>query len=306
MKGRGIVRRLAALPARAAESRFQRRALARHTGAVRPQLFILGLPRTGTTLVYQYIVHRCEVAYFTNRVGKRYYDPCRATWRDLSTQPPYRSDFQSRYGRSEGVMAPREAGNFWLRFFDIDAYERFADVAPGDVETLRRTVRCVQALFGGAPYVNKNVKHLLRIDALARIFPDGHFLVIDRDLSDVGLSILRARREVGGSSEAWFSARPPGHASLVGRDPVDQVCAQIAGLDARMAADLAELDAARVHRIHYDDFCARPDAVIENVPAVFAGVGWRNDPVAGFEVRRSAPRDDEETRLVERLSRGAR
>ncbi|MDH3521638.1 MAG: sulfotransferase, partial [Myxococcales bacterium] len=217
--------------------------LARRGTAPGPQLFILGLPRTGTTLIYQYIVHRCAVAYFTNSVGRRFHDPCRATWRDISAHPPYRSDFTSRYGRSEGVMAPREAGNFWLRFFDIDAYQRFADVAPRKVEALRRAVRCVQALFGGAPFVSKNVKHLLRIDALARIFRDGHFLVVERDRSDVGLSILRARREVGGSSEAWFSARPPEYDSLRGCDPVEQVCAQIVGLERRLAADLAALDA---------------------------------------------------------------
>ncbi len=31
-----------------------------------PRLFILGLPRSGTTLVSQYIVHRLKVAYLTN------------------------------------------------------------------------------------------------------------------------------------------------------------------------------------------------------------------------------------------------
>ena len=45
------------------------------------QLFILGPPRTGTTLIYQYIAHRLNVAYFTNGVGRYPLAPgiCRGT-----------------------------------------------------------------------------------------------------------------------------------------------------------------------------------------------------------------------------------
>jgi hypothetical protein len=44
-----------------------------------PRLFILGLPRWGTTLVYQYIVHRLKVALLTNGVLRLEYESFCAT-----------------------------------------------------------------------------------------------------------------------------------------------------------------------------------------------------------------------------------
>ena len=87
------------------ESSFQRKCLQGHTPAT-DQLFILGLPRSGTTLLDQYIVHRKDVAYFTNGVGDNPSQPCLTSSRQRLENPPYISDFASRYGRSEGPMAP--------------------------------------------------------------------------------------------------------------------------------------------------------------------------------------------------------
>ncbi len=80
-----------------------------------PQLFIIGLPRSGTTLVYQYIVHRLRVSYFSNAVGRYPRSPCVATLWERATKGDYRSDFASNYGATTGPAAPHEAGNVWGR-----------------------------------------------------------------------------------------------------------------------------------------------------------------------------------------------
>jgi hypothetical protein len=295
---RGVLRRIRRVYYEARERSFQTDMLRRYRGDFGPQLFILGLPRSGTTLVYQYIVHRLHVSYFTNGVGTHPYDPVRETCRQLRHNAPYRSDFASEFGRSSGAMAPREAGNFWLRFFDIDAYETRRDVSRRDAETLRVTVRALQTLFGGAVFVNKNVKHMLRIDALAAIFDDAHFLVVDRDMVDVALSVLRAREKTLGSSEAWFSARPPNYDELARLDPVGQVCGQVFALDRRMRDDLDRVDADRVHNVSYDAFCDRPDTVVDSCASLVGGVDEKNPAVERFELRRSRPETEMEEALV--------
>jgi hypothetical protein len=290
---------------RAAEAVFTRAALRHAGGEAGRQLFILGLPRSGTTLVYQYIVHRKHVAYFTNGVGRHSHAPCLTSFLQKRRHPPYQSDFASEYGRSAGPMAPREAGAFWPRFFDIDAYQTLDDVRPADVERLRRTIRCMQVLFDDAPFVNKNVKHLLRIEALAAIFPRSHFLVVTRDLGEVALSVLRGRVRHSGGVEAWFSAKPRNIDALLSLPPVEQVAGQIEALQRSIADDLSPLDASRVHRVVYEEFCARPETVFESLGEAFAGLPDKNEPAAGFEVRRSTPENEDETRLLERVGRGA-
>ena len=298
MIGRSFLRRIRRIPALVAESRFQNGALRRFEGDIAPQLFILGLPRSGTTLVYQYIMHRFHVAYFTNGVGIHAYDPSRETHRQLRRNAPYASDFKSTFGRSDGAMAPREAGNFWLRFFDIDAYQTFEDIAPDHVETLRRTMATVQVIFDGAPFVNKNVKHMLRIDALKRIFPQAHFLVVNRNMTDVALSVLRGRKDMLGDYGSWFSVKPPDYHDLALLDPVHQVCGQLFSLQDRLDQDLQRVDPACVHQLDYAEFCADPDSLLECALAVFKGVEEKNPPVADFETRAGVPENEMETRLV--------
>lgn len=267
-----------------------------------PQLFILGLPRTGTTLVYQYIVHRLRVAYFTNGCGRYHRSPCLVTRIQRALHGEYVSDFESAYGKVEGPMAPREAGSVWARFFGFEPYVEAGDVASGDRETLRRTVHCVQRTFGGAPFVNKNVKHVLRIPALAAIFPRARFLVVERGRGDVALSVLRGRYRQVGDPERWWSVRPPDYEEIRRLGPVEQVARQLDSLERKLDADLRGLAPERVLRCRYEAFCRDPEEVADVVRDALGGPGDRNPPASSFRVSRNEPRTDEERKLVERVA----
>lgn len=266
-----------------------------------PQLFILGLPRSGTTLVYQYIVHRLHVAYFTNGVGRYPHSPCAITWLQHLFYGEYRSDFRSHYGKVAHALGPREAGALWARFFDLEAYCSQEQVSPQERELLRATIACVQGIYGGAPFVNKNVKHLLRIDPLAAIFPEACFLTIERDVRDVALSILRARHTQQKDPRQWWSVRPPNHAALGDLSAAEQVAGQISGLETRLAADLAAIDPARRIHCRYDDFCARPEELITRLAERLGARPTRNAPRASFDCAHNVPRTSDEEQLASRL-----
>jgi hypothetical protein len=266
------------------------------------QLFILGLPRSGTTLVYQYIVHRLPVAYFTNGVGTAPYAPCVVTYAQRRRYGDYCSDFQSSYGKVQGPVAPREAGGFWNRFFDSEAYTTFAEMRPKQIRTLRNTIGCIQMLFGDAPFVNKNVKHMLRIDALARLFPRSRFLVVERPLPDVALSVLRGRYANNNSAHEWWSVRPPNYAALKDLAPEEQVAQQLIALEAQMETDIAQLVPQRVLRIQYDAFCHNPELLTTLVQQALGPLAARNPAEATFQQSHNQARTPEEVRLLELLA----
>ena len=301
MIGGSLIRRVRRAKEHLRERLAQVAAERAYDGPFASPLFILGLPRSGTTLIYQYLVHRLHVAYFTNGVGEHPFAPCAETMRQLRKNAPYRSDFESEYGRSNGAMAPREAGSFWLRFFDINAYETRIDVPESLAAELEKSVRCVQALFNGAPFVNKNVKHLLRMDALAAIFPDAHFLVVERSRAAVAVSVLRGRIKTLGDVNAWFSARPTNYEALKKLDPVDQIVGQLDALGQRIEDDLERLDPSRVHRIVYEQFCEDPDSVLRACVPVFDGVRDKNPAQGRFDIQQYSPETDTERRLLDRL-----
>jgi len=249
--------------ARRALATLERRLLAAVDEPEFPCLFVLGLPRSGTTLVYQYLVDRLPVAYFTQGVGRFPEQAAAITWLEYRVHGRYRSDFHSRYGKIEGAAAPREAGAFFARFFGYDDRKRLEDLGPGEQDALRRTVAAVQRAFGGAPFVNKNVKHLLRIDALAGLFPSAHFLVVERERRDVALSLLRARQALLADPRDWWSVRPCDHERLAALPPAERVVAQLESLATGLETDLAELAPGRVTHIEYERFCAQPGALLE-------------------------------------------
>jgi len=259
--------------------------LARRWRASSPQLFILGLPRSGTTLVYQYLVHRLRVAYFTNGVGRFHRAPCVTTWWQRRRHGEYRSDFASHYGAVEGPLAPREAGAFWGRFFAVDDRVAAGDLAAAKVRRLRNIVACVQRVFGDRPFINKNVKHLLRLRALAEIFPDAHFLIVTRDSEDVARSLLRARTDLLGDAHSWWSVKPRNFAALRQLEPSDQVAGQVRALTGELDAELARLPSQRVHHIAYEDFCTEPECCVRLLKAALGPLELRNPPEAQFERR---------------------
>jgi hypothetical protein len=258
-----------------------------------PRLFILGLPRSGTTLLYQYLVHRLRVSYFTNRAGHYYFSPCLATLLQRESLDGYYSDFQSRYGKVQGPLAPREAGALWGRFFS------FEDMSPQSVAALQNTTACIQHIFGDLPFVNKNVKHMLRIDALSKVFPNAYFLIVERELTQVAISVLRGRYTNLQDPTQWWSVRPPDYSELKDLPVIEQIAGQLLSLQERMDSDLLNISTQRVIRLKYESFCYTPEGIVDQLKDALGGIESRNAPVKGFEPSNKLPQNDEETQLVD-------
>ena len=271
-----------------------------------PQIFILGLPRSGTTLAYQYLAHRLDVAYFTSGANRFPGIPCTITRLQRTINGRYRSDFTSFYGQSRGAMAPHEAGAFWMRYFDPDSYVSESDLAPGGVDRLQRTIGAIEAGFGYRPFINKNVKHLLRIRSLASIFPRAVFVVMEREPEDVALSILRGRGVFNERLEDWWSVRPPDYPRLRSLPVAEQIAGQVVSLQARMKSDFASMDPSRLLRVSYPEFCRNPEGLSDAVADLLNLSNRRNEPVQSFPVLRSEPGSDVEEQLIQELRKQIR
>lgn len=266
-----------------------------------PQLFILGLPRSGTTLIYQYIVHRLNVAYFTHGVGRYYYSPSLVTFFQNKIYGHYQSDFRSSYGKIAGPVSPREAGAFWGRFFGLERYVCYEEVSAKDIGALQNTIACIQHIFGDKPFVNKNVKHMLRIDALSKIFPNSYFLIVERNLKDVALSNIRAKYNVIKRPQEWWSVKPLDYESIKNLPAASQVACQLTALRRKIKTDISHVPRHRVIKIRYEDFCINPEHLIDSLKSPFTSAGYRNKERASFAPSSNCPRNHEEKELIKLL-----
>lgn len=256
-----------------------------------PPVFIVGAPRSGSTLLYQLIVVGFDVGYLSNLHCRLHGAPAlieRIAGRRL--QPP--AVFSSDHGRTEGLAAPSECGPYWYRFFrKSPQYVPLAEADSGALRDLRASVRALGDA-AGRPVVFKNLLNSLRLEPLGEALPEAIFLVVQRDLADNVASILAARRSLRGDETAWWSAEPPDVDLLRGRAPEDQATGQVRGIHALIDSAKQRFGADRFLDISYEHLCADTHAVLSEISAFASGHGLelalRRPVPSSFEAGRSS------------------
>jgi hypothetical protein len=242
------------------ELRSGRRLAARDDHA---PIFVLGAPRSGTTLAYQLLVEGLDLGWLGNEHAAR---PTAVVEVERAAPPRadrLGSDFDSEHGSTTGDWGPSEAGEYWYRAFPRDRHQQGAgDATERRCAEVAAMVRAFADASGG-PVVFKNTLNSLRVPVLARALPEARFVLVERDLPDNARSLLvgRARR---GALDEWWSARPDGADALVasGADPAAQVVWQAREVTRIAREDLAEHAPGRWITIRYDELCDDPRGVL--------------------------------------------
>jgi len=229
-------------------------------------VFIVGAPRSGTTLLYQLITSCFDCAYLPNLADRLCTTPVLATRLATRNREPHASDFRSDYGMIRGWRAPSEGGNIWNRWFPTTEEHGYNYTPAGylgerDRHLIYQTVAAVEAL-ANAPFVSKNVKHSVRIRALAEIFPGALFIHVQRDPFDMAASILHVRKTAMGDVNAWFSVLPESIESLRRMPWPDQVAGQVCAIAGTIDRDTRAVAGDRLHGIPYDSMCEDPGGVL--------------------------------------------
>ncbi len=112
---------------------METRLLARHPEPIHPPVFIIGPPRSGTSLFYELLVTRYDLAFFSNLAHRFWRTPAAVTRLGASVIRNRRPRFESDYGHIAGWSAPNEGGWIWQRWLDEGDWtdEQSASVLPG-------------------------------------------------------------------------------------------------------------------------------------------------------------------------------
>ncbi|MBW1873098.1 MAG: sulfotransferase, partial [Deltaproteobacteria bacterium] len=241
-------------------------------GPLHPPIFILGLPRGGTTLMYQVLCHCYRFAYPSMAANSLPFSAALVSWLCRRFRGDYVSDFQSHYGRLRGLTSPGE-GTMWNLWFEKDRTYRSAnDVRPDAVREMVRMVGRIERIYGH-PFINKNLRHVNRLPALAEIFPRCLFVVIMRNPRDAVLSLLRGRLEMQGSFNRWFSVRPRSFVAHRDLAPERQVVFQIKGLIDDLLEDMPRIGTKRFIAVPYEEFCRSPANHLSMISSFLSGHG---------------------------------
>ncbi len=279
-----------------------------------PPLFILGLPRGGTTLALQVVCHCLAVSYVPEVSSYFPPFPAFAAWLAARRRAPYRSTFESTYGKSPQWYAPSE-GLFWNLWLERDrVYEDRSDIDTVAERAIVGTVGRIERI-GAGPFVNKNLRNNNRVGLLASLFPSARFLVVVRDPTRVARSLLKGRSDMAGGVDQWFSIKPRNFERLAQEPPAAQVAGQIVGLLEDLARDSQAVGGDRFALVSYETLCRDPNGFIDHLieflgagdggfrrRATLPGEFRSRAPVAGAEVGQQSGEAD---RLLESMMSGS-
>ena len=244
-----------------------------------PPVFIVGPPRSGTTLVYQAMCHGLAIAYPTNLLTRLRLERSPLLYRLLAavaraTAASGPSAFQSDHGLTPGFGGPHEAWQIWNEHFPNEPhYTPKGLLDEAQRRALYAAVAGIERAFH-APFVNKNVKHSVRIQALVEIFPRALFVEVVRDPLMTAQSIYLAQT-TRPYSGPWYSVMPKGVDDLLDLDPIARSAAHVFWIQRDIAEDRERVGEERFLRVSYERFCAAPNEELATVARFMCEGGAR-------------------------------
>lgn len=248
--------------------RIERGHLAKAPPSMPPPLFILGCPRSGTTLIYETLCTQYNVAYLSNLAMMFFTAPGWATQHSFSRLGRPAARFRSDIGFIPGLMAPSEAGQFWRTRLAGEGTLRSAEHPQNNA--LRPLFASLSASMGG-PVVVKNLYLQSRLDALTTLFPELCVLRVTRDPTFTAQSILKARKQVAGDMSHWWGPHPRCNPISKTLPAETQVALQVHGLTEDLTEDLAQhVTPDHVMTLNYEAFCKAPTQQLAGVGAWYS------------------------------------
>ena len=230
-------------------------------------IHVIGVPRSGTTLLTQLISSTLDVGYINNLIAAYWRVPCygiRLSEKLLAGARP--ASFRSDFGRTASIQEPHEFGYFWTHLLGYpEMAEQAIDFEQSiDRERLRRVLLNMAHTFG-KPIVFKSFMLAWHLKMMQQTMPKSIFLWIRRDRIDNALSIAKAREAQLGSVEKWISIKPREYAWLRNAPVPTQIAGQIFFTELAIARQVELIGGRNVLEIEYQQMCANPQGVIERL-----------------------------------------
>jgi hypothetical protein len=273
-----------------------------------PVVLVVGPPRSGTTLLTQWLAASRRFAVPTNLLARFSRTPAiGARIQALLTDPRYAfgeelfdlatqdtsGAFASAVGKTRGALAPNEFAFFWRRLLRTKEIAPLGPdgVARADFAGVRSAFAEIEAVLGH-PVATKGMFLQYDLAAVAPHLPHAFLLRVRRDPVANALALLAARERYHGDRTVWYSARPAEFETLRALDPARQVAGQVVCTERAIDAGLAAIPPERSLELGYETFCADPraawDRLRDALQSLACDVGaWREGPARFDETSRA-------------------
>jgi hypothetical protein len=231
-----------------------------------PAIFILGSPRTGSTLLYQLICRHFSTVYFSNHTNDNYSEtPSVGIALERTLFPAPLISLDSNYGKTKEPFEPSEGSAVFTHWFGGQHPSQIHSTRflTGKREHFERSMRTIFGITH-RPIVTKNAWNVFRIEELAAHLKSAIFIWVRRDIATSALSDLEARYRRGGP-QIWNSATTWNYQEIQKQPYWEQVVEQQYWYNKTISADLERYAKDRFVEVWYEKLATRPEHELHRV-----------------------------------------
>lgn len=282
-----------------------------------PVVAVLGCPRSGTTFLTQLLAASGQFSYPSNVLSRFAYAPyIGALIQKMLFDPDYdlrgefselrsTSGFNSDIGKTDGALGVNEFFHFWRRFFPNHdpGHLTDAELNAVDIIGMRRELAAIESVFE-RPFISKAMMLQYNASYFAERMPELFFIHIRREPKFVMQSITQSRRKYYGGEDIWWSVKPREYSFLKDMEPAAQVAGQVLFTEKAIDEQLDVIDGSRKLSCRYEDLCADPARVFEQLWSALRNHGVDLDAVPllnSFPCQNRIRLSNEELSTLQRL-----
>lgn len=229
-------------------------------------VFIIGLPRSGTTILYQLITNHLKISYINNFVERHYKSPFIAlTLSNIIRKNKKHDCFQSNFGYSTMPFGPSEAGNLFAKWFSKDIPYWDPENTPQKLKTNFYTFITAWSCINKKSIIIKNLRFGQRIKLITHLFPDALFIYIKRSDFYTLQSMYIAGEKLTESLKTWCSNKE----IINAEDLINTNYLIIKQLRESIVNDLKRHPKEKVLELNYEDICDKPLCVLDSIQEFF-------------------------------------
>lgn len=241
-----------------------------------PLGFIVGAPRSGTTLVSQWLANLGCFSYPTNTLARfayapyfgaliqqmlfeRRFDPLK----ELIIFDEKELVYTSNLGKSFGFLALNEFQHFFRNYINnyFPKYIPDEDFEKINFQELLQGLASVEYVLE-KPFITKAMMLQYNLFETSKKIPHSIFFYIKRDPVYVMQSIYQSRKKYFNDLTKWWSVMPKEYDILKEKSVYDQIAGQVYYTEQSIEKGLLKIPGKRKIIIQYEDFCNAPEQFI--------------------------------------------
>lgn len=234
----------------------------------KPHVWVIGLPRSGTTLTMQLLSQHLNVGYVNNIMARFWKTPLLGAKLSQILLGENRSElYSSDYGSTSDLAGPHEFSYFWHNLFKIKDHKKvnFSKISKEiQWDKVFYVLNNVASLMP-SPMIYKAMWPGYFLNNFFKMFPNSLYLVVERPILEVAASLTVAREKYYGNRQEWWSMTFDGYEKTLNFSYSDQIAIQLRKLSQIYFKPLKNLSKENVMFVKYEDICKSPYEFINSV-----------------------------------------